>query len=72
MKLFEKVFSNIFKTIPLDYQKGFQDGFSSGIKFYKESIDSLDKFMNKSTKRDFKEKYEYAKALQKQGKKLKQ
>ena len=38
-----KWLDKLIGIVPLDYEKGFIDGFSSGLKFYKESIDMMHK-----------------------------
>jgi len=44
------ILNKLMKEVPLDYQLGYSDGFDAGIKFYKDSLDSLYKFMSKSAK----------------------
>ena len=39
-----------FGEIPLDYERGYIDGFTSGLKFYKDSIDRMHKAVLDSEK----------------------
>lgn len=50
MKWWNKLLDKISYKIPLDYENGYIEGFTSGLKFYKESIDHLHKVVLDSEK----------------------